>query len=310
MEEKAPTKRFLIFFALCCVLITSGAHGSERMGDSIYCIGVSSRTFEKINRNDALAALKAWSATVIKEQNLLEKIEFKMFDGPTDELRNAFLQNRLDAVSITVEELMSLKIQPEAIYLGASEKGFHVRYAIIVHRDSGIVNFDGLMGRKLIIHEGQRMVLALPWLETLLVSHTKKKNSHWLESLNRVENPSKGILQVYFRQSDAALITKDAFEMACELNPQLRKDINVLFVSPPFITSFFLFHSINKKQSAERLEKAIIELHTTPGGRQVLTVFQSSRMEKQPISILDSTKQFLIEHQRLMKESSSRGARP
>ncbi len=310
MEETTPMKRLLIFLALCCVLISSGVHGSERERDPIFRIGISSHTFEKINRNDALAALKVWSATVIKEQNLLEKIEFKMFDGPVDGLRNAFLQNQLDAVSITVEELMSLKIQPEAIYLGASEKGFHVRYAIIVRRESGIINFDGLIGRKLIIHEGQRMVLALPWLETLLVSITGKRNSHWISNLTTVENPSKGILQVYFRQSDAALITQDAFEMACELNPQLRKDINVLFVSPPFITSFFLFHSINKKQSAERLEKAIIELHTTPGGRQVLTVFQNSRMEKQPGSILDSTMQFLTEHQRLMKDSSSQGARP
>ena len=99
------------------------------------------------------------------------------------------------------------------------------------------------------------------------------------------ENPSKAILQVFFRQTDAALVTVDAFDLTCELNPQLRRDLVVLASSPPFITAFLIFRPGYRLR--EKFETALLDLHMTPGGRQVLTVFQSSRMEKRPISVLD-----------------------
>ena len=45
-----------------------------------------------------------------------------------------------------------------------------------------------------------------------------------------------------------------------------------------------------------------MDIHKTPAGRQLLTVIQSSRMEKHPVSILDTTIDFLWKHEMLVKE--------
>ncbi|WP_373500524.1 PhnD/SsuA/transferrin family substrate-binding protein [Desulfococcus sp.] len=295
-------KTLLILLSCLGILGSAEVQRAESGHDAVFRIGISSRTFEKINRNDAIAALKAWAATVVRERDLPEQPEVTWFD-PVEDLRTAFLQDRLDAVSVTVEEAMLLGVQPEAVFLPATEQGFHVRYAVLVHRNGGITDLKGLMGKTVVMHDGQRMVLARPWLENVMAGRR-------FGGLTPVENPSKAILQVYFRQSRAALVTMDAFALACELNPQLQDDLKVLTVSPPFITSFFFFRPTFQGRSRERLEAAITELHTTPGGRQVLTVFQSSRMEKHPASILDATRQFLTAHGNPAKGVPSREAAP
>ena len=304
-----PLKILFILFSLFSLPATAGAQTSETRSAAVFHIGVSSRTFETVNRNDAAAALKSWAATVMREQNLLEQVEVKFYDAFED-LAKAFRQNRVHAVSTTVEECMLLGVEPEKIFLPATEKGPHVRYAIIVHRDGDITGLDGLMSRKLVTHQTQRMVLAQPWLEALQASQAARPVNRSLGNLTTVENASKSILQVFFRQAHAALVTEDAFALAGELNPQLRKDLRVLAMSSPFITSFFMFRPTWQGQSRERMEAAIMGLHTTPGGRQVLTVFQSSRMETQPGSILDPTRQFLAEYLRLKQYTLSQGAKP
>lgn len=299
---KPAMKTLLILLSCLVTLVPARVQAAESGHDAVFRIGISSRTFEKINRNDAIAALKAWAATVVRERDLPEQPEVAWFD-PVEDLRTAFHHGQLDAVTVTVEESMMLDVQPEAVFLPATEQGFHVRYAVLVHRKGGITGLKELMGETVVMHDGQRMVLARPWLETAMAGRR-------FGDLTTVENPSKAILQVYFRQSRAALVTTDAFDLACELNPQLREDLKVLSVSPPFITSFFFFRPAFQGRSRERIEAAITELHTTPGGRQVLTVFQSSRMEKHPASILDATRQFLTAHGNSAKGVPSREASP
>lgn len=294
-------KVFFILVLLFCLPDAAGLHCSESQSDSIIHIGVSSQSFDKINRNDAVASLKAWVKAVMKEQNLQEQVDVKLYDS-SEAIREAFQQNRLDAVSVTAEESLLLNVQPEYIFLPATDKGFHVRYVVIVHRDSGITNPKGLMGLNLTTYGGNQMLMAKTWLKTVLAGYPEKELSLTIAEMNTMENPSKAILQVFFRQAHAALVTEEAFELACELNPQLSKNLTVLSMSQPLIISFFIFRPTWQSISKTKLESAIIALHTTPGGRQVLTVFQKSRMEKQPGSVLKDTLQFLEDYRRLVRK--------
>ena len=128
------------------------------------------------------------------------------------------------------------------------------------------------------------------------------------------ENTSKAILQTFFGKSDAALVTKNAFDIACELNPQISQKLKVLYQSQPFIQFLFVFMDYGKEQNhkkaIENWEKAIMELHKTPGGKQVLTVFKSTRMLKLPFSILEPTIDFVLEYRKMVEHSISVEAQP
>jgi hypothetical protein len=83
---------------------------------------------------------------------------------------------------------------------------------------------------------------------------------------------------VFFRQSDACLVTTNALELACELNPQLHKDLKILTISPPLISTLFFIRPGCASSVHKTMESALLELHSTVAGQQVLTLFQGSHM--------------------------------
>jgi len=291
---------------LFCFLVTEGAHSAENAKVIPFRIGISSQTMGDVNRNDYMAAFKSWAVTVGREQDLSMEVEGEVFEE-MEGLGNAFKEDRLDGLILGVKDLMGMVMIPGSVFLSCSEKGLYVHYAVIVHRDSPIKDAGGLMGCKVVTNNGHLMGLARPWFEVLQAGQTQGITK-WPGSLIFKENSAKCILQVFFRQADAALVTEDAFDLACELNPQLRKELKVLTVSPPFIPGLFIIRPGFKER--ERLEMAIVELHSSPGGQQVLSIFQATRMEKHPGSILDPTMQFLSEQQRVLQNSKPKGTRP
>jgi len=148
------------------------------------------------------------------------------------------------------------------------------------------------------------MILARQWLEVLLASIANGSSGSWISKLVITDNASKSILQVFFRQIHAALVTQKAFDLACELNPQLLKDLTRLSVSPPLISSFFMFRPTYQGPFRGKLEKAMEGLHATPGGKQILAIFKSSRLEKLPSSILEPTRYFILEYQSLVNKGT------
>jgi ABC-type phosphate/phosphonate transport system substrate-binding protein len=225
-------------------------------------------------------------------------------------LRADFAQGGVDAASLTTEEIMLLGLRPEFIYIPVKDQGFEVRYVLVARRDGAVTDLTGLVTQRLAFFDDSATILAMLWLETLLAEVAGQPIERPLMNLVEVDSLSKAILQVFFRQAQTALVTLEAFELACELNPQLRRELMVLHESQPFVTTFFVFNPDWRGAARERLEEAIVSLHKTPGGQQVLTVFQSSRLARQPASALDATRRFLEDYRRLMGDLPARQTLP
>lgn len=312
-RQTALMKTFILLPLMIFIAVTALAQETDGRNMALFRLGVSAPTFGGLNRNDTAAALLAWSRAIIKEKDLNLRPEMTVFTQYAD-LRNALLQDRLDAVTLSVEEMMMLGVTPGVVFLPAMEEGIDVRYAIIVHGAAGVHAPASLTGRKIAMHDSSRMTLALPWLETLIADAPdegqRSSAAPQIAELVNVENPSKAVFQVYFQQADAALVTTRAFELACELNPQLRKELKVLAASPPFIISVLMFRPSYQGEHRDELEAAINVLHTTAGGRQLLTTFQCSRMERHPLSVLDDTKAFLAGYRRWRENATAMERQP
>ncbi|TVQ96016.1 MAG: hypothetical protein EA399_16650 [Desulfovibrionales bacterium] len=299
----------LLFLLMLFTADGAWADTASEPGDQVIRLGVSTRTFPAANRNDALAALRVWADTVIRERSLQEYVEISLYDS-AEALHTAFALGGIDAASLTTEEIMLLGLRPDFIYIPFKDQGFEVRYVLLARRDGVVRDLAGLVAQRLTFFDDSATILAMPWLETLLAEVAGQPIERPLMNLVEVDSPSKAILQVFFRQAQTALVTLEAFELACELNPQLRQELMVLHESQPFVTAFFVFNPDWRGTARDRLEEAIVSLHETPGGQQVLTVFQSARMSRQPSSVLDATRQFLEDYRRLMGDLPARKTPP
>lgn len=269
-------------------------------------VGVSAQSLPQFNRNDVTSAVKVWAEAVVKERNLEESVEVRILDS-FSELQTGLTGEQIDAVSITAQELDRLELTPDAIFFPASGADFHTRYVVVAHRAGGITDLKDLKGHTLSIAQGHSMILAETWLESLLMDQVNSTLTDWFGSVVPSDKASKAVLNAFFRQTDAALLTLDAFNIAGELNPQLHRDLVVLFESPPFIPTFFVFRPSWEGTTRHVLEDAIQNLHLTPAGHQVMIVFQSSRMEKQPGSVLNETLSFLHNYRQQQQRRSVKG---
>ena len=294
----------LLFFS---AWFLSRSHAAEP-GSNLFRLGISYPSFGTVSRNDASAALKAWAATLRRERKLAVKVEVEVFERERD-LSQALSREQVDAASLTAEGFAHLESKPEAVFLTSKCKVFTEGYVLLVNRRSGIDDVPALKGGKVVRHESPKMSMAQPWLEVLLGSRGLARTRDFFGELTPIENPSKAVLRVFFRQSDACLVTTNGFALACELNPQLRKELKILAFSPAVVPSVFFFRPSYTGSVRQDMEAAIQDLHSTPAGLQVLTVFQGDQMVKQPRACLETTGQLVAEFERL-RTAQNQGSPP
>jgi len=264
-------------------------------------IGVSQTSFGRVTRNDARAALQAWAFSVAKERKLRVAIEVEVYEGGVG-LADAMRKGTIDGASMTAAELLEYGEAPEYVFANMRDDGFLDEYVLIVRDGSQARGLADLRQLKLVRHVSSITSVALPWLETELGRAGLGRAATFFSAIDECDSASKTVLRVFFGQAAVGLVTRNAFELAGELNPQLRRNLKVLRVSPAFLCTMFFFRTGHRSPIVDELEEAVVRLHETPAGRQVLTVFQGARMSRQPIATFDATRRLLLEYDQLVKE--------
>jgi ABC-type phosphate/phosphonate transport system substrate-binding protein len=136
----------------------------------------------------------------------------------------------------------------------------------------------------------------MPWLETKLAESGLGPARRFLGPMEDLENPSKAVLRVFFGQADACLVTSNAFAISCELNPQIARKLKALAASPPLVPTVMYFRNDCRSPQFDKVEAAILDLHKTTAGQQVLTIFQAVRLEKRPASCLQETRAVVLRY--------------
>ncbi len=304
---QTPVWTALLTFAVA-LLSHSNAIGSEDAG---FRVGFSSAMFTDVNENDAKAAVKVWGQTIAKERGIPTDPETRIFHD-TSALAQALRDKSVDAVGITIIEYaaVSPEVRFAPIFVAYTGGRNREEFVLLVHRESGIERLTDLRTRNLTFHENSRVRLAQPWLDTLLIEAGGKSSAEWLGRITRASKLSKVVLPVFFRQGDACVVTRTSFETMCELNPQIGHQLKILARSPAVVPSVFCFRADYAPAFKEDLFAGVRELHKSVAGQQVLTVFQSDKLEDQPASCLDSALELLARHTQLSRPAGMPVAAP
>jgi hypothetical protein len=258
-------------------------------------LAFSSNLFQNTDRNDAAAALKAWASAIAKERAINDNIEVRIMET-SKELIYDFNHALIDAATVTSDELNSLTLKPTTVYLPLHENNPAIQYVLLVRKD-GVSSLEQLEPQSVNMYRGQEMTLAKMWVTGLFTESSQPATKRILPLYFSLEdNVSQAIFKVFFHQTNAAVVTLDAFMLAAELNPQLAKELQILRKSGPLIPGVFIFRPNWIGPSHDLLTTSITELHNTPGGQQVLTVFKSSCIKKYPAEIMDETYAFIERH--------------
>jgi hypothetical protein len=86
----------------------------------------------------------------------------------------------------------------------------------------------------------------------------------------------------------------------CEMNPQVKAQLHVLATSPNLVPSVGFLRVGFDSPLRDNMLYALSGLETSVSGTQVLTLFQVDQLQRKPASFLNTARELVATHQRLM----------
>ncbi len=286
------------------VLLSSLVKTATAFCDVIH-IGISPQAVPKTNINDVLTAIKVWSQTAAREQGIQATLQVDLIDSPA-RLRKGMDERSIEIAVTTTHIVLQMSLPVETIFVSVPECSCPIHYVLLVHRDRAITNLMGLKDSSVAIPRGNYMQLADIWLNVQLQTHVHTSASSFLAEITHPEDLSEAGMQVFFHQTDAAVIPKDTLDRMGALNPQIQKDLFIMEESPRMIPVVLIVRPSWQTPLRHAMEQVIAELHTTPLGKKLLSVFQCARLEKKPITILEPTLSLLQKNQNVTQKNGDR----
>ena len=273
----------------------------------LFRLGFSYSMLADVNENDAKASLRALSAVISSEHGIQANPDPMLFQG-TEPIARALLAGEVDAVTITADEYWVLhpQVSFSRFLVGGQETDPREEYLLLVRRDSGLASLSDLTGRRLALHAVPRMRLGYLWLEVQLARDGLPPAAVCFAHAQKSSKLSKVVLDVFFKQADACLVTRNGFAAMSEMNPQVGKQLVVLAASPALVPSFFAFRSGLSDAYVGRIIQEFKDVQRTPAGRQALTIFQVGALRELPGSSMDPAMAMLDEYRRLRPEAANR----
>jgi len=262
-------------------------------------VAISESMVVDVNLNDARAAMQIWAKRIQSDLHVPIEFDARIF-SPPEEIVRLIRNGQLDAAALNVVEYRAAGdvFDTSEMFVGAGSAGPD-QYHLMVKRDSGLSRLADLKGRRLCILRAPKMCVAAAWLSTLLEEEHQVPAESFFGAMTSDTKVSRVVLPVFFGQAEACITSKRGFEMMCELNPQVAKDLTVIAASPLLVTCFYAFRKNYRGPNRERFFNLRQTLLTSAAGRQIATLFQIEELTIRDSSCLATSLNILERADRL-----------
>ncbi len=268
--------------------------------------GLSLTALSEVNPNDAVAATQTWVREVGRASGSWRDARATLFpDTPT--MLQSLNNGRIDVVALSSPEYLAvestLHADPFLVYEQSGE--VEVEYVLLV-RNTVRSMADLQNGRVAIIKTNTQRELADTWLDVELLEAGLPEKERAFSQLKIVRKRSQAVMALFFKQVDAAVEPRSAFETAVELNPQIGRELKVLARSPRLLPGLACIRRSVNREARQRYVEHATRLHQQPGFRQTFLVLRVTRLVAWNPHFLDTARTLTARYQALRRKAAAR----
>jgi ABC-type phosphate/phosphonate transport system substrate-binding protein len=267
-------------------------------------LGFTMGVLADVDPNDAKAATKVWADMIMRRKGSKVESNAIIFNDLTS-LEAAIAEKSIDVVFLLPQQFLEIRDRLPLVpaVSPASQGSVFDEFLLLIRKDSPGRTLSDLRNRRLTVETDQKGTLPLIWLETLLRKEIGIKDvKDFFSTIKVTRKPSQTVLPVFFRQADACVITRNAFNTMVELNPQLGKELQPMAVSPPLLASVGCVRQDYYDKHYPDLWENLEILHKDPQGRQILTLFRRNMLVPYEKSHIRSVEVLLREHDNILRK--------
>lgn len=233
------------------------------------------------------------------------KCDFQSFDSSED-LAAAISKNQVSAFFGSPIEFLRSEPFLLSSPIASGVYGNQLKYKILllVRKDSGINSLEQLQGKRLSTQKWVARDMEGLYLETLLLEHQLPITKNFFSQIQNNETTNAALVDLFFKKVDAALVNESQYEVAAELNPQLRAQTQILEASEPYIIFVTAFTKSIPEQKISSIRNSLLSVEKTSAGRNVLRLMKAQGFKEIPLSELDNVRTLIAKNKRLKMQQN------
>ncbi|MBT8341588.1 MAG: PhnD/SsuA/transferrin family substrate-binding protein [Desulfatitalea sp.] len=199
---------------------------------------------------------------------------------------------RYDVLTMTSMDYFSLKDQlnlEPLVFLSKDDKPTE-SFLLLSRTGQTWETLSRKTERSLSMQKGYSETIARSWGAALVADHQRSTLDAYFSSIRLADTPHRAVLPVFFGQIDMCIVSRCAYDLILELNPQIKEKLVILEQSQEFINIIICGTDQLGDWARQVVLKETIDMHTHPVGQQALTLIQMNRFWPFDPSLLDATK--------------------
>lgn len=300
LSGKPAVPRLSLLCLLLLIRATAAIAMENPFGPQGLRLGTSSRLFsEDVSQWDAKAAMTLWTKELARTAGYHLSTTLYFYDD-LSAVASAIRNGEVDSIAISTLDYLKIRdqVQIEPVLIGVKGGKPFDEQVLLVRRDSGIRTVSQLRNRKLTLLEDSNGEIGALWFDTVLARQGLPPATRHFAGIKKVAKPQQAIFPVFFRQVDACIVNRNAYETAVELNPQVGKDMSVLAASPQIPIVVMCLRSGLSAAQKEEFILLCLKVVSSPTGRQILTLFKTDGVTRPHPDFLDGLLVLLKENDR------------
>ena len=257
------------------ILASISSFGQEKN----YRLIFSANLLQNQKIEDAIATTKILAKNIERKMELKENIDItvcKSLDELTESIKTPF--DFVLATSVEIEKLRK-KYKLEPVLVNETDGAVGFEFYLITNSTQNYTNLKSLKNCSINILSKSEYNTASVWLDKLLREQNLGVKEKFFKEIKYDYKSTNVVLPVYFNKSEAAIVSKTAFNLLCELNPQLKKTLRILDRSNPIIFGAIAFDGrSDDKKRKDFMYDILIDLHKDSYGKQMFDLFMVDKV--------------------------------
>lgn len=295
----------ILNLSLFCVLVTLSSLVLAVETSSKVSIGGTALGLRDFKQQDIEIGFRsALNESLTKEGIVTEFTVYKS----NDSLQSAIKNKEVDFFFGTPLEFLSMAsfIDKTVIVSGHMNGKYKMRLYLLVRKDANIQSLQSLHHKSIYIPGWLLDDIGGLYLDTQLLEKKLTTYSTFFSKIQKSKSSNESILNLFFNKTDAALVTDTEFEIATELNPQIKSELMILQTSeayPSFVSSGLIHTDVHIKQ---KILKSALDLGSTIKGKNILLLMKCAGFKPIAFDELSNVSSLLLKHQQLVDASSKK----
>ena len=306
MKNK-KAKIYFLFITVPVIILFLNAVSyaqSSKKGKTVNTIGFMQGLFSSVNINDAQAGVRIWISKIVKNNSLFDKynVNVKIYDDINQVLSQKSRDN-LSTLSLTTPDyiIYGSKLGLEPVLVPSIDDEAGSEYYLLVNKNKNYNNLEDLKNTVIGLTSEESHKASVLWLDVTLAKNHLPQKEKFFNKIEYSEKESKLILNLFFGQTDACLVSNHDFRLMKELNPQIGNKLKIIATSPEYLWGLVCFTKSFDDAEKNIFSSSALKFQNLTSGKQLFSLLKMDKLIPFRKEYLETYKTLLKEYNNLIR---------